>query len=245
MKNILFLLIILSIQISSQVNQNSFYELKNDVINQIQNSDTETNPVFNDEVKKKKSTGLAIIYSFLLPGMGELYAGSYDTGVYFTIAEGALWGTYIGMNMYGNWQKDRYISFAQANAGITTDAKDEDYYATIGEYLNIEQYNNDKAFERNFSQMYNTEKFFWKWNSSEDRKAYRSMWVSSEQTFNDLRFVVGAMLVNRIISAINAVRMVSKYNKSLEQEISWNVYLDLQKLPDNSPVYNLNFSASF
>lgn len=245
MKNILFLLIILSIQISSQVNQNSFYELKNDVINQIQNSDTETNPVFNDEVKKKKSTGLAIIYSFLLPGMGELYAGSYDSGVYFTIAEGALWGTYIGMNMYGNWQKDRYISFAQANAGITTDGKDDDYYATIGEYLNIEQYNNDKAFERNYGQMYNTEKYFWKWNSSADRKAYRSMWVSSEQTFNDLRFVVGAMLLNRVVSAINAVRLVSKYNKNLEQELSWNVYLDLQKMPDNSSVYNLNFSTSF
>ncbi|MDT3697421.1 MAG: hypothetical protein ROY99_13640 [Ignavibacterium sp.] len=245
MKNILFLLIIFAVQISAQVNQQSFYKLKNDVVNQLQNAETETNSVFNDEVKKKKSTGLAIIYSFLLPGMGELYAEAYDTGVYFTIAEGVLWGTYLGMNMYGNWQKDRYISFAQVNAGITTNAKDEDYYATIGEYLSIEQYNNDKTFERNFSQMYNTEKFFWKWNSSDDRKTYRSMWVSSEQTFNDLRFVVGAMLVNRLVSAINAVRMVSKYNKNLEQEISWNVYLDLQKLPDNSSVYNLNFSASF
>ncbi len=245
MKNILFLLIIFTIPISAQSEQKSFYELKNVVTTQLQNSDTEINSVFNDDVKKKKSPGLAIIYSLLLPGMGELYADAYDTGIYFTIAEGVLWGSYIGMDVYGNWQKDRYISFAQVNAGITTDGKDDDYFATIGEYLNIDQYNDDKAFERNFKQMYDTEKFFWKWNSSADRKSYRSMWISSEQTFNDLRFVVGAMLLNRVVSAINAVRMVSKYNRNLEQELSWNVYLDLKKLPDNSSVYNLNFSTSF
>lgn len=245
MKNILFLLIILSIHITAQTEQKPLFELKSELVTQLQDSESKINSVFDDEVKKKKSPGLAIIYSLLLPGMGELYADAYDSGVYFTIADGALWGTYIGMNLYGNWQKDRYISYAQVNAGITTNGKDEDYYATIGEYLSIDQYNDEKAFERNFSDMYNTETSFWKWNSSEDRKTYRSMWVSSEQTFNDLRFVVGALLLNRVISAINAVRMVSKYNSNLDQEVGWNVSLGLQKLPDNSSNYNINFSTSF
>ena len=234
-----------SAQIFSQSEDQSFYSFKQQAISEITQIKAKEQPVFTDEVRQKKSTGLAIVYSLLLPGMGELYADAYDSGVYFTIADGVLWGTYIGFNAYANWQKDRYTSFAQTNAGITTAGKDDIYYATIGEYIDINQFNDEKAFERNFSEIYNSEKFFWKWNTSADRKSYRSMWVSSEQTFNNVRFVVGALLLNRVVSAINAVRLVSKYNNNLNQEVGWNVSLGVQSYPDNTSSYNINFITSF
>lgn len=245
MKNILILLIVFSSQIFSQNNESSFYSLKQQAISEISQIKDLDQPVVDDNVKQKKNTGLAIVYSLLLPGMGELYADAYDSGVYFTIADGVLWGTYIGMNVYANWQKDRYISYSQTNAGVTPENKDEDYYATIGEYLDIDQYNDQQAFEYNFDEMYDTETHFWKWNTSEERKEYRNMWVSSEQTFNDVRFVVGALLLNRVISAINAVRLVSKYNNNLSQEVGWNVSLGVQSYPDNTSSYNINFITSF
>ena len=245
MKNTLILLIIVSSQIFSQNHETSFYSFKQQAVYEItQTKDSEQVLAF-DEVKQKKNTGLAIVYSLLLPGMGELYADAYDSGVYFTVADGVLWGTYIGMNVYGNWQKDRYIAYAQTNGGITTENKDEAYYATIGEYLDIDQYNDEKAFEYNFNEMYDTEKYFWKWNTSEERKNYRSMWVSSEQTFNDMRFVVWGLLLNRVVSAINAVRLVSRYNNNLSQEVGWNVTLGVQSYPDNTSSYNINFITSF
>lgn len=245
MKNILILLIILTSQIFSQNNESSFYSFKQQAISEISQIKDLDQPVVDDNVKQKKSTGLAIVYSLLLPGMGELYADAYDSGVYFTIADGVLWGTYVGMNVYANWQKDRYISYSQTNAGVSPENKDEDYYATIGEYLDIDQYNDQQAFEYNFDEMYDTETHFWKWNTSEERKEYRDMWVSSEQTFNDVRFVVGALLLNRVISAINAVRLVSKYNNNLSQEVGWNVSLGVQSYPDNTSSYNINFITSF
>ena len=245
MKNILILLVVLSTQIFSQSEQQSLYSLKQQVIEDIKSVSASEPQVVIDDVKKKKNTGLAILYSMLLPGMGELYADAYDSGIYFTVADGVLWGTYIGMNVYGNWQKDRYISYAQTNAGITTKSKDDLYYSTISQYLNIEDYNNEKALERNYDEMYNTDQYFWKWNSSEDRKSYRSMWVSSEQTFNNVRFVVGALLLNRVISAINAVRLVSRYNKNLSQEVGWNVSVGVQNNPDNTSSYNINFTTPF
>lgn len=246
MKNTLILLLLLPLQIFSQSEVKSFYSFKQQAITEIsQIKDSDSEIVF-DDVKQKKNTGLAIIYSLLLPGMGELYADAYDSGIYFTVADGVLWGTFVGMNVYANWQKDRYISYAQTNAGVTTQGKDENYYATIGEYLNIDQFNDEKAFERNYAEMYNTEKYFWKWNTSEERKNYRSMWVSSEQTFNDVRFVVGALLLNRVISAINAVRLVSRYNNNISSgELGWNVSLGVQNYPDNSSSYNINFITSF
>ncbi len=204
-----------------------------------------SNPNSNPAESKRKNTGLAILYSLLLPGMGELYAENYSSGKYFTIAEGVLWGVYFGMNTYGNWQQDRYKSFAVDKAGISNSNKDDDYYATISEYLSIEDFNNEKLLERNFDQIYDESNYFWKWQTSEDRKSYRSMWVSSEQTFNDLRFVVGAMILNRVISAINAVRMVSAYNNQLEEEVSWDLSVNLkQSLSLPTTVY-LNFKTSF
>ena len=245
MKNILILLITLSTQLFSQTEEQSFYTFKQKAVSEISKFNSIDQQIAIDGVKQKKSAGLAIVYSLLLPGMGELYADAYDSGVYFTIADGVLWGTYIGMNVYGNWQKDRYISYAQTNADITAENKDDDYYATISEYLSIDQYNDQKAFERNFDEMYNTEQYFWKWNTSEERKTYRDMWVSSEQTLNDVRFVVWGLLLNRVVSAINAVRLVSRYNNNLSQEVGWNVSLGVQNLPDNSASYNLNFITSF
>ena len=193
---------------------------------------------------KKKNTGLAIVYSLLLPGMGELYAESYESGKYFTVAEGALWGTYIGINTYGNWQKYRYKAFAAANGNVNPQGKDDEYFATISEYLSIEQYNNEKALERNFTEMLDENKYFWKW-TSQDRKAYRSMWVSSEQSFNNLRFVVGALIINRIVSVINAVRLVSKYNKQHAEELSWNISAGVENAINLPNYFTINFQTKF
>ncbi len=245
MKNILLLLIVISSQIFSQNNESSFYSFKQKAVSEISKiEDDNINPLFEGTLKKK-SSGLAIIYSLLLPGMGELYADAYDSGIYFTVADAVLWGTYIGVDVYANWKKDRYITYAQTNGGITTANKDDNYYATIGQYMNIDDYNNEKAFERNFGDMYNVNAYFWKWNTGEERKAYREMWVSSEQSFNNLRFVVGALILNRVVSAINAVRSVSRYNKKIQEEVGWNVSVGMQNYPDNSSGYNINFITSF
>lgn len=167
---------------------------------------------------EKKSVGLAILYSLLLPGMGELYAGNYQSGKYFTIAEAALWGTYIGINTYGNWQKDNYKKFAASNGGVTASNKDDDYYANIGSYKDIDQYNNDMSFNRDYGAMYDPNTQYFKWNTTEDRKKYRTMWISSENAYNNLRFAVGTLIVNRIVSAVNAWRATVSYNKRLNPE---------------------------
>ncbi|MCX8105936.1 MAG: DUF5683 domain-containing protein [Ignavibacterium album] len=244
---ILFVLIIASNLILGQGSQtSSILELKSLLTKEDQTQSSQIiQNVLPSETKSKKNPGLAIIYSLLLPGMGELYADNYSSGKYFTIVEGALWTTFIGMNVYGNWQENRYKTYAQTYAGINPEGKDEDFYATIGLYTSIESYNNEKALERRYDEMLSEQKFYWKWNTTEERKTYRSMWTSSEQTFNDIRFVVGAMLVNRLLSAINAVRSVSSYNSSFENEVSWNVSLGLDRNQLNQEMYKLNFITSF
>ena len=244
MKKIFSILIICSCFIFGQETEHkNLLDLKSEIKPSSNNSNIELSPLSLIE-PKKKNTGLAIVYSLLLPGMGELYAESYESGKYFTIAEGALWGTYIGINTYGNWQKDRYISFAASNGNVNIQGKDDDYFATISEYVSIEQYNNEKALERNFIEMLDENEYYWKW-TSDDRKTYRSMWVSSEQSFNNLRFVVGALIINRIASAINAVRLVSAYNRRQAEELSWNISAGVENSINLPNHFTINFQKSF
>lgn len=238
--SLLALLFITSMTFAQVPATKSSLELKNKVIENLKSQPTD----LTIQVERtKKNAGLAIIYSLLLPGMGELYADGYSSGKYFTIAEGTLWGIFIGMNTYANWQKDRYQAYAVTNGGITSSGKDGDFYATIGDYSNVNQYNDEQALNRDFGAMYNVETHYWNWPTTEQRKTYRGMWTSSEQTFNDIRFVVGALIVNRIASAINAVRLVSAYNKNIETDLSWNVTVGLQNRAELPTTLVVNFQT--
>ena len=225
-------------------NSSSILELKNSM--KQSNADFENTQVnlAYDYASDKKSVGLGIVYSLLLPGMGELYAGDYNIGKYFTIADGILWGTFIGMEVYSNWQENNYQTYATTNAGVDNSNKDADYYGTIGNYTSVFSYNEEKALERNYDEMLDPETDFWKWNSTSDRQTYREMWTSSEQTSNDIRFVVGGLILNRIASAINAARLVTAYNNKLKEEVSWNFsvgFMTQQNLPTS---LTFNFQKS-
>jgi hypothetical protein len=204
---------------------------------------TVKNPNWDAPVTKpfeKKSIGLAIVYSMLLPGMGELYAGNYNTGKYFTIAEATFWGTYIGMNTYSNWQKNRYHSFAASNGGVDIAGKSDNYFADIGAYLDIYEFNDDMARNAEFDKLYNLKTDYWKW-TPEDRVKYRAMWTAGEQSHNDLRFVIGALVLNRVVSAINAARLVVSYNKNGPQDLGWNISAGISNDIPLAPSYTLNF----
>jgi hypothetical protein len=244
----LFLIIALltsGILLAQPGDSKSIQELKNSFKLTEEEYQYSTVSLINDYASEKKSVGLGIIYSLLLPGMGELYADAYDIGKYFTIADGILWGTFIGMEVYSNWQENNYQTYAAANAGVDNSNKDADYYSTIGNYTSIFTYNEEKALERNYDEMLDPETDFWKWNSSAERQTYRDMWTSSEQTSNDIRFVVGGLILNRIASAVNAARLVTSYNNRLKEEVSWNFsvgFTNQQNLPTS---LTFNFQKSF
>lgn len=220
--SVIILLIAATLAYCQTAPQRSISELKSEFKNS-ELSGGKNVALYTSSSEGKKSVGLAVLYSLLLPGMGELYVGSYNSGKYFTVAEAALWGAYAGINAYGNWQKDNYKQYAQANAGVNLSNKDEDYFARIGSYKDIDQYNDQQAFDRNYKGMYNGSEYYFKWNTTEERKTYRNMWVSSENAYTNLRFVVGALILNRIISAVNAWRAAVSYNKNLSTETKTNV----------------------
>jgi len=93
--------------------------------------------------------------------------------------------------------------------------------------------------------MYDEEANFWKWNSTDERRTYRDMWNSSETASNNIQFVVGGLILNRIVSAINAARLVSSYNSRLEKEVSWNFSVGFMNQPNLPSSLTLNLQKSF
>ncbi|MBU1095776.1 MAG: hypothetical protein CVV23_10525 [Ignavibacteriae bacterium HGW-Ignavibacteriae-2] len=239
-KNIFYILLLFCITLTAQENHKNIYELKSRLIK----------PVFlqEDEAQLqtssgKKKSGVAILYSILLPGMGELYAGDYSLGQYFTAADGVLWAALFGFNIYGNNMMDNYKGFAVSTGGANVKGKNDKYFADLGNYLDIDQYNRLKELDRNFSEVYYSDSYYWKWADQAERKEYRKMWKSSENAFNNVRFAAGALILNRIVSAINAVRLVSRHNRNIAEETSWNLNfgLDKKEFMPTEMVMNLKF----
>ena len=260
MKKIFLLLLLSSLVFGQESNVKSIVELKYDVLG-MQNGQVNTSnlksgilhPISSVKYQEseflpqtsKKNPGIAILLSIFMPGMGELYANGYDSGKYFTIADGVLWGVFIGFNSYGNWKADNYKSFAQTNAGVDLTGKESDFYANVALYDDVYAYNTEQDFNRDYGMVYDTQKYYWKWASDAQRKEYKQMWSSSETAFNNVRFVAGALILNRLISAINAVRLVSAYNKNLNVETSWNMSVGVQNQLTLPTSITFNFIKAF
>ncbi len=241
---LLAVIFVLTNSMFAQANSvSSINELKSRiVIENVEDNSPNLMPVTSNE---KKSTALAIMYSLLLPGMGELYAGDYTIGKYLTAADGVFWGVLIGFETYGQRQEDNYKAFAQSNGGVTLDGKDEDFFARVGSYMSVDEYNTVQELNREYSKSYNVDTHYWGWESNDKRKEYRNLWTSSEQAYNNVRFAVGALILNRIVSVINAVRVVNKHNKNLSQELGWNLNFGVENNPTLPSTLKVNFSTQF
>ena len=177
-------------------------------------------PSLQTQASGKKSAGLAAVYSLLLPGMGELYAGGFDSGKYFLIADGLLWLTFAAFEVSGNTLQDDARAFAVSRAGVDPTGKDDQYYVDIGNFLNITEYNEKQLRDREPEQLYDPAAgYAWAWDSDASRATYREQRIESETMYNNKKFVVAGLIANRVASAINAVRSVIAYNDALDEAL--------------------------
>jgi TM2 domain-containing membrane protein YozV len=162
---------------------------------------------------EKKSTATAVFYSLLLPGLGEWYIDRLDQGKYSIIAEAGLWFSYYSFVQYGSWIRDDARRFAVVHAQANIDGKNDQYFVNLGNFNDMFEYNEKKLIDRTPERLYEAEGgFYWQWDSDARRREYRAMRVSSEKVFNNSKFVIGAIVVNHIISAINVARLARQHN---------------------------------
>ncbi|HLX11783.1 MAG TPA: hypothetical protein VKS81_03115, partial [Bacteroidota bacterium] len=163
-----------------------------------------------------KSVSAAVGLSLLLPGMGELYAGNYKTGKYFTASEGFGWIALFSFNSYATWQQSDAHSFAVQHAGVNPNGKADQFFIDISNFASMDAFNTYQLQQRNVSGTYSKAAGqYWKWDNSADQQKYIGIRESSDIWFSNARFVVAAIVANHIVSAIDAARSAITHNRNL------------------------------
>jgi TM2 domain-containing membrane protein YozV len=227
MKRVMLLTFLVSVQFIYAQNK---FSLLND-LGVLKKSKTKTISMFNNlnyplqAEDNKKSVTLAVVFSLLLPGMGELYVGDYSTGKYLTAAEGGLWLTYTSFELYGTWVKNDARKFAVSNAGVTIAGQNDQFFVDIGNYHDVYQFNERKLQERQLPEkLYDPNSVYaWSWNNDGARQKYKNLRISSDQAFNSRQYVIGAVIANHVISAVNAARLAIFHNSNVDNSQTLNI----------------------
>ncbi len=173
----------------------------------------------------KKSPALAMLLSVILPGAGHYYIGRMDVGKYFFGADVASWLGYLSLNTYGNDVNDDAVTYSVQHAKVAnTGNKNDDYFANVGNYNNVYEYNNQQLLTGQYGSLYNVNDYYWDWDNINNRNIYEAQRKSSERILNT-RIVFGSLLIaNRIIAGISAYLLT---NKDTSKKTSLNIEPEL------------------
>jgi hypothetical protein len=177
-------------------------------------------PDLGAETRSNPSKVKAFLFSFVLPGAGEYYAGSRKTAAVFFGTECALWAVFSGFQTYGRWKQRDYRLFAASHAGVNPEGKNRDYFVAIENYMNIIAYNDAKLQQRRVDKLYpERQAFNWQWDSEVSRKRYKGMRIKSDLAYRNSLFVVGGIVLNHLVSGIDAVRVAGRNSNALKREV--------------------------
>jgi len=186
-----------------------------------QSSDSDKVKVKTSSSGSKKSPALALLFSLVIPGAGQLYLNRFDVGQYFLGADVALWVGYIATNVYGNDVQTNARIFSQQHAEIQDiNDKDDDYFGNVGNYNNIYEYNNAMLQRGEYKNVYNVDQYYWDWDNVDNRNIYESQRISSERIYNTRIFFGTLLIVNRIVSGISAYLIASNQGSKKKSAIN-------------------------
>lgn len=171
---------------------------------------------------QKKSLSKAIFLSLLVPGGGEFYAGSKTRGRIFLGMEASLWASFFGFRTYGAWAKDDYKSYAAVHAGVDLNGKSEEFFEDVNFYTSRDDYNQlARLYQREEAEVYPESQFWnWRWDSQESQHDYRMLRNRSEAAYRKALFMLALSAANRVLSVIDSIREIKKYNRKIDLEFS-------------------------
>lgn len=215
---------------------------KKDLTNQLLTQNSSRGKIEISSAENKKSVGLAMLLSLLVPGAGHLYIDRMDVGKFFVMGEAASWLGLAGLNIYGDALQDDSRTFASENAGLNKSGKDKDYFANVGNFNNIYDYNNDKLAKGQYSQLYDVNTHYWNWNSTLNRDNFEEQRKKSERVYNSRVIFGTTLIINRVVSAISALILT---NKKSDNTKAINIQPELLQKEYGIDGLKLNISKNF
>ena len=147
--------------------------------------------------------------SALMPGWGESAQGKYLRARVFRISELFLWTSCVGAYAFSRYERSSYEAFAAEHAGINSEGKNHQYWVDVGNYQNITLFNEEHLRFREPGDIYSTGAGYdWAWDTESNRKKFENMRINSDGLAKTGEFLIGAIVLNHIVSAIDALYLV-------------------------------------
>ncbi len=196
---------------------------------------------------KGKSLKRAFVYSLLIPGTGELYAGSKIKAVAFFGLDVGLWALYFSYHGKGKDKEDEYRGFADQhwfeddynqwliddvyinvqtpNPNVTPANVCDTfaYWSTEDkQWLHFSHHLEEGRTQQYYEMIGKYEQFSWGWSdydgsNSGSRETYLGMRHDANDLLNKATYSAMFSLVNHILSAFDAAISVKRYNKRGEK----------------------------
>ncbi len=192
-----------------------------------------------NSIKDSKEPVLSpIIKSLLLPGWGEYALGYNKRAKVMALSESFIFISILGSYSNANRIEINYKAYAAQHAGVNTIDKNRQYWVDIGNYLSIDQFNEEHLRWRDFNAIYDqNNNWNWSWDDDDNRKYFEKMRIKSDTWKLRASFLVGGMVLNHIISAIDALYLFRLSNID-----------NIDVLPtyyQKTDQYNISLSISF
>ena len=155
-----------------------------------------------------------VLKSIIVPGWGEYALKEKKRSRLFSNIELSLWTACLGAYTYSHHSMLKYKSFAIEHAGVFSSGKDKKYWVDIGNYIDIENHNSEHLRWRYFDELYD-ENDSWYWDNIDNMKKFESMRIKSDYYAKTGEYIIGAIVLNHIISAIDTFYLLRLKNITL------------------------------
>lgn len=172
------------------------------------------------ELKRRRSR--AFLRSIVVPGWGQIIEDKRSLGYTFLTAEAILIAGIIGLRTHASWLEEDYKTLADQHAGIDGNF-DHQFYVDIGNWMTRIDYNEQRLRDRYYDAVYTDPNFDWSWDSDGNRRKFRELRIASDNSRQISILLVGGMVINHFISAIEAGRGIkAKEDKKATLNVDFN-----------------------
>lgn len=179
------------------------------------------------------STKKAMLLSAISPGMGQFYTRNYTKGAVFLVADLSIWLAFSRFNYEEKLAVDKYKIYA-LNVGGVEAVPSKEYYQTIQKYQSSDDYNlNVERFARDYYLIINNDpvgyeqylqsnlvpaEYTWDWKNAKNLEKYQDLRRDKQDLEIYSNFAIAAVIINRVISVIDAVKSTKKINLELKNK---------------------------
>lgn len=192
----------------------------------VKTPDPQIIPDITPATAETKSVTKAFFLSLLLPGTGEAYIGETGYTKVFLSIELIGWGLFVANRINVHKREEDYKNYAAEHAGLSGQDRSDQYWIDIGKYDNIYLYNEQRRRDRDIEALYPEDiSYQWQWDNYANRLYYDGYRIETRQIDENKIYIIGGIILNHVISAINAMRVARAHNREIEQ-LGWRFNFD-------------------